>query len=79
MIIPSFKRNKELSFAEDGLYNIIKKYCGEFDLKNQEIASEIGMDKSTVIRFLTKLEKMGFIYRYSFDGHRRVLKAKRVK
>ncbi len=43
MIIPSFKRNKELSFAEDGLYNIIKKYCGEFDLKNQEIASEIGM------------------------------------
>jgi DNA-binding MarR family transcriptional regulator len=79
MKIPSFLRNKKISFVEDAIYNTIKKWNGDFDLKNIELAEGIGMDRSSIVRIINNLKAANLIYEHSFDGHRRVLKAREMK
>jgi predicted transcriptional regulator len=73
-----FKRIKELSLLENFIFCMIEQEK-EFDLTNEKLANFVGYSKPTVQAALNKLKELGMIYKYSFDGHRRVLKAKEVK
>ena len=73
--IVSFRRKNDLSLAQSVLYHMIKN-SDDFDYTNDQISEILGFGTDWVTKNLTKLKNLNLIYEYSFDGRRRVLKAR---
>lgn len=74
--------NKKWPWSKRIIYSLINqviKEKEEFDFTLEKTSQLIGSTKKTVSETIILLIKEGYFYQYSFDGHRRVLKAKESK
>jgi hypothetical protein len=75
----NLSENKKWPWSKRIIYSLIKKVIDEkkeFDFTLEKTSDLIGSNKKTVSLTISELIKEGYFYQYSFDGHRRVLKAR---